>query len=226
MGMQTSKTNSTPAKLPEHEATYRRMRDMMMFGDLAPGQKVTLQGITADLATGMTPVREAIRRLTAEGALTLHENRRISVPELTLSQLDELTYARIALEPRLAELALTRMTPEDIDALAVIDAGIDKAIGAGDVQGYLSGNYQFHFTIYQMAESPILLSLTASLWLRVGPSLRVVIESGGSIGPDRHKDALSAMRDGDAAALSAAIKADILQGLDRLRADLQSQAAI
>ena len=61
MGMQTSKTNSTPAKLPEHEATYRRMRDMMMFGDLAPGQKVTLQGITADLATGMTPVREAIR---------------------------------------------------------------------------------------------------------------------------------------------------------------------
>lgn len=216
--MQTSTTASTPGKLPEHETTYRRLRDMMMFGDLAPGQKVTLQGITTALQTGMTPVREAIRRLTAEGALTLHENRRISVPELSLSQLDEVAYARLALEPRLAEFALERMTAADIDTLAAIDAGIDRAIGAGDVQGYLFGNHRFHFMIYQLAESPILLSLTASLWLRVGPSLRVMIESGGSIGPDRHKDALAAMRDGDAPRLNAAIKADILQGIDRLRA--------
>lgn len=218
--MHTSKPDSTSGKLPEHEATYRRLYDMMMFGDLAPGQKVTLQGITATLETGMTPVREAIRRLTAEGALTLHENRRISVPELTVSQLDELAFARLALEPRLAEMALPNMSAADIDALAKIDAGIDKAIGAGDVQAYLSGNHNFHFMIYRFAESPILLSLTASLWLRIGPSLRVVIESGGSIGPDRHKDALAAMRDGDAERLGAAIKADILQGIDRLRVSI------
>ncbi|WP_323034801.1 GntR family transcriptional regulator [Pararhodobacter sp.] len=219
--MQISTVVSTPTKLPEHEATYRRLHDMMMFGDLAPGQKVTLQGITAALGTGMTPVREAIRRLTAEGALTLHENRRISVPQLTLSQVDEVAFARLALEPKLAQDALVRMSAEDIDALAVIDKGIDTAIGAGDVQAYLSGNHSFHFSIYQMADAPILLSLTASLWLRVGPSLRVVIEAGGSIGPDRHKDALAAMRDGDAARLGEAIKADILQGIDRLRADIQ-----
>ncbi len=170
----------------------------------------------------MTPVREAVRRLTAEGALTLHENRRISVPWLTLSQLDELAYARLAFEPKLAECALPHMTPADIETLAIIDAGIDKAIGAGDVQAYLTGNYQFHFALYELANAPIWLSLTASLWLRFGPSLRVMIESGGSIGPDRHKDALSAMRDGDATRLSAAIKADILQGITHLRRDLQA----
>lgn len=219
-GMQFPQAASTTGKLPEHEATYRRLRDKMMFGDLAPGQKVTLQGITADLGAGMTPVREAIRRLTAEGALTLHENRRISVARLTLSQLDELAFVRLSLEPELARRALDRMSPAAIDALALVDAAIDKAIGAGDVQGYLAGNYRFHFALYEAADAPILLSLTASLWLRFGPSLRVVVESGGSIGPDRHKDALSAMRDGDALRLEAAIKADIVQGIDMVRADI------
>ncbi|MCL4676447.1 MAG: GntR family transcriptional regulator, partial [Pararhodobacter sp.] len=178
--MQLLQDASTTGKLPEHEATYRRLRDKMMFGDLAPGQKITLQGITADIGAGMTPVREAIRRLTAEGALTLHENRRISVARLTLSQLDELAFVRLSLEPELARRALTRMSVADIDTLALVDAAIDRAIGAGDVQGYLTGNYRFHFALYEAADAPVLLALTASLWLRFGPSLRVVVESGGS----------------------------------------------
>lgn len=56
-------------KIPSHEVTYARLRDMILFGHLAPGQPVTIQGLIADLGAGMTPVREAIRRLTAEGAL-------------------------------------------------------------------------------------------------------------------------------------------------------------
>ncbi|WP_417586560.1 GntR family transcriptional regulator [Pararhodobacter oceanensis] len=208
------------SRLPVHEATYRRLRDMMLFGELAPGQKVTLQGVTQALGAGMTPVREAIRRLTAEGALTLHENRRISVPVLTAAQVDELAFARLMLEPDLAERALARLDADAIDRLAMIDAGIDRAIAAGDVQGYLAGNHLFHFTIYEAAQAEILLSVTHSLWLRSGPSLRVVVEEGGSVGPDLHKGALDAMRRGDAADLRAAIDADIRQGLDRVRDSL------
>ncbi len=206
-------------KLPEHEATYRRLRDMAMFGELVPGQKVTIQGITAALGAGMTPVREAIRRLTAEGALILHENRRVSVPRLTASQADELAFARLALEPRLAELALARMDSAAIDRIEALDQAIDAAIAAGDTRGYLAGNHRFHFAIYDMAAAPILTSLTQSLWLRFAPSLRVVMTSDGEIGPDQHKEAVAAMRAADAAALAAAIEADIRQGIDRVRAD-------
>ncbi|MDH5797807.1 MAG: GntR family transcriptional regulator, partial [Paracoccaceae bacterium] len=67
---------------------------MILFGDLAPGQAVTIKGLCEDVGAGMTPVREAIRRLTAEGALDFLGNRRVCVPELTLSQLDELAFAR------------------------------------------------------------------------------------------------------------------------------------
>jgi DNA-binding GntR family transcriptional regulator len=56
-------------KIPSHEVTYAQLRDMVLFGVLEPGQPVTIQGLIADLGAGMTPVREAIRRLTAEGAL-------------------------------------------------------------------------------------------------------------------------------------------------------------
>ena len=70
-------------KIPSHEVTYARLRDMILFGHLAPGAPVTIQGLITELDAGMTPVREAIRRLTAEGALVLHDNRRVSVPRMT-----------------------------------------------------------------------------------------------------------------------------------------------
>lgn len=216
-------SESSPGKMPEHEATYRRLRDMAMFGDLAPGQKVTIQGITASLGAGMTPVREAIRRLTTEGALVLHENRRVSVPHLTPSQADELAFARLALEPHLAARAQQRVTPAQIDRLEAIDRTIDAAIAADDLRGYLDGNHRFHFALYEAACAPILTALTQSLWLRFAPSLRVVITSEGEIGPDRHKEAIAALRAGDATGLASAIEADIRQGIDRVRADLRAR---
>ncbi|MEJ2035532.1 MAG: GntR family transcriptional regulator, partial [Maritimibacter sp.] len=56
-------------KLPDHERAYRGLREMVLYGELAPGQPVTIQGLVETLGLGMTPVREAIRRLTSQGAL-------------------------------------------------------------------------------------------------------------------------------------------------------------
>lgn len=210
----------TVNKTPEHESTYRRLRDMVLFGQLAPGQKVTIHGIAQALGAGMTPVREAIRRLTAEGALALHENRRVSVPRLSLEQVDELAIARLAIEPQLARRAAQRANAELAERLAAIDAEIDRAIVDGDVQGYLTGNARFHFVLYEAACAPILLALTRALWLRIGPSLRVMMETGGPSGPDRHRETVAALRACRPEAVASAIAEDIEQGLTRLRAAL------
>ncbi|MDC0136776.1 GntR family transcriptional regulator, partial [Sulfitobacter sp.] len=100
-----------PTSLPDHEVTYRKARDLILFGELAPGEAVTINGIVERLGTGITPAREAIRRLTAEGALRASDNRRLMVPELTLEQLQELTYARTGIEPQIARLAAVGMEP-------------------------------------------------------------------------------------------------------------------
>lgn len=210
--------DDSPRKVPTHEITYCRLRDMILFGQLAPGQPVTIQGLTAMLDAGMTPVREAIRKLTAEGALELQGNRRVSVPQLTASQLDEIAFARLMIEPKLAHMAAKRLETKDISELGQIDADIDLAIAAGDVQRYLLGNYRFHVALYERADAPILLSIVHSLWLRFGPSLRVVCGRYGTSNlPDRHGDALAAMRAGDAEALARALREDIEQGIDQVR---------
>lgn len=205
-------------KVPSHEVTYARLRDMILYGHLAPGQPVTIQGLIQDLGAGMTPVREAIRRLTAEGALLPQGNRRVAVPPMTLAMLDQVAFARLAIEPRLAELAAAHLTPALIDRLEAADAQVNRAIGAGDIPAYLAANHAFHFALYEASEAPVLVDMARSLWLRAGPSLRAVIgRYGRAAMPDRHSEALEAMRRGDAAALAQAVERDIQQGVDHVR---------
>ena len=118
-------------KIPSHEVTYARLRDMILFGHLAPGAPVTIQGLISDLGAGMTPVREAIRRLTAEGALLPQGNRRVAVPELSADLLEQVAFARLAIEPKLAELAAPKLTAAQIDRLEAIDGAVNRAIEAG-----------------------------------------------------------------------------------------------
>lgn len=205
-------------KIPSHEVTYTRLRDMILYGHLAPGAPVTIQGLISDLGAGMTPVREAIRRLTAEGALLPQGNRRVAVPELSAEMLDQVAFARLAIEPKLAELAGSRLTPAQIDRLEAIDANVTQAIEAGRLSDYLEANHAFHFALYEAAEAPVLLDLARSLWLRAGPPLRAVIDRyGREPAPDLHHEALKAMRAGDAVALADAIQRDIQQGVNHVR---------
>jgi len=222
------KTGSDSAfapRLPAHETIYRELRARVLFGDLAPGQAVTIQGLCERLGAGMTPVREALRRLIAEGALELQGNRRVSVPLLDAGHVGELIYARQWLDPYLAERATARATPEDLRALTAIDSDLDRAILRGDMRGYLELNYRFHRRLYDIAAAPILADVADGLWLRFGPSLRVVCGRVGTQGlPDKHKDLLEAMRARDGAAAAEAIRADVVQGMEQVRHSLTQSA--
>ncbi|MGB3146227.1 MAG: GntR family transcriptional regulator [Paracoccaceae bacterium] len=213
----------TERKVPTHEITYFQLRDMILCGGLAPGQAVTIQGLVKELKAGMTPVREALRRLISEGALQLHGNRRVSVPNLTPALLDQIGFARLTIEPKIAELAAPRLSGPMIDQIEAIDADINKAITEADIPGYLTGNHRFHFALYEAAGSPVLTDIAQSLWLRFGPSLRVVAARHyANHLPDRHADALAAMRSGDGRALARAVEADISQGIDLVGQALQA----
>ncbi|MCQ0091423.1 GntR family transcriptional regulator [Roseovarius sp. M141] len=214
------------AVMPAHAQVYLRLRDMVLYGDLMPGQPVTIQGLTERLSAGMTPVREAIRRLISQGALELQGNRRVSVPLLTAADIDEIIVAREWLDPYLTQQAMGNVTPADIAALTRLDRSLDGAIRQGDLRAYLHLNHQFHVSIYKLAQSPILTDLAEGLWLRFGPSMRVLCGRLGTQNlPDNHKQTLTAMQAGDAAAAAAAIAADVRQGMDQLRASLADQVA-
>ena len=67
--------NPRPDPAPSaHDRVYRGLRSRIMHGELPPGQALTLRGIGAEFDVSMTPAREAVRRLSAEGALTVSRN--------------------------------------------------------------------------------------------------------------------------------------------------------
>lgn len=212
--------------LPAHQLAYLRLRDMVLFGDLPPGAAVTIEGLVATLGLGMTPVREAIRRLIAERALTLLGNRRVCVPHLDQPALTDLGYAREAVEVPLALRAMARADNALIAELRGIDAQLDEAIARMDIPAYLRLNHDFHFHLYARAGSEVLEGLAALLWLRIGPSLRVACHGpeGADVAlhePDHHKRALAALEARDASAVEAAIRDDIAQGVASIREGIE-----
>ncbi|MDR9394856.1 GntR family transcriptional regulator [Roseovarius sp. SYSU LYC5161] len=218
----TTENSADTPRLPAHEVIYRQLRDLVLFGDLAPGQPVTIQGLTGRLGAGMTPVREAIRRLIAEGALESRGNRRVGVPLLTADNISELILARQWLDPHLTLRATERATLEDLDELSGLDGVLDGAIARGDLRAYLELNYRFHIRIYEIAQAPILADLADGLWLRFGPSLRVVCGRMGTQNlPDKHKAMLDAMHARDAETAARAIREDVIQGMEQVRQSLE-----
>ena len=213
------------ADLPEHERVYRALREQVLFGDLRPGQQVTIQGLAAELNAGMTPVREAIRRMTSDGGLIFHGNRRVSVPMLARSDVDELIFLRCGIEPELTRRACLHAEVTLLDRLRALDKALDDAITGGDVPGYLRFNHGFHEALYQAAAAPILTQTAARLWLRFGPSLRVVCgRFGTSSLPDRHKEILTALERRDPAAAAQAMAHDITEGMAQVLEVLEETA--
>lgn len=214
------------AKQPVHQRVYAQLRARVLFGDLIPGQPVTLQGLVVNMNAGMTPVREAVRRLTSEGALLMLGNRRVIVPELTSSCLDEIEFMRLSLELELVRRSVGKLCDGDIMALEQMDLALNKAVSRGDIPGYLSSNYHFHRLLYACADAPVLSAAVDGLWLRFGPSLRVVCGLSGTLNlPDRHLELLRALKLRNTEQAVAAIRGDVVQGVDQIRKALLAPAS-
>ncbi|WP_254444564.1 GntR family transcriptional regulator [Ruegeria arenilitoris] len=211
-------------KQPAHEQVYQTLKAQILFGDLVPGQPVTIQGLSDSLGVGMTPVREAIRRLISDGALVFQGNRRVSVPLLSDVHVQELIFARKAIESELSKRATANLNEANIDRLEQLDKQLDRTISEGDVGGYLRLNHAFHETLYSFADAPILSDLAERLWLRFGPSLRVVCGRFGTQSlPDRHKDIISALRNRDSEKAALATAQDVEQGMDLISGALATR---
>lgn len=209
---------------PIHERVYDALCEAILSGEFVPGVSVTLRGIAEKLGVSPTPVREAIRRLAAEGALEVMGNRRVCVAGMSKTRLNELYQARLALEPELALIAMPQITKKDIKYLQQLDNELNQSLKSGDVAMYIARNRQFHFGIYERASSPVLCPLVRSLWLQFAPFTRIVFgRVGTEVIQDYHADALTALRQKDAVLFKQAIELDIREGMDLLAEHLQRE---
>ena len=208
-----------------HDQVYDSIRQALITGRIAPGKGVSLRTLAAERGVSPMPVRDAVRRLVAERALAINPaNKRLSVPSLTADRLEQLSLARLWVEPELAARAVTRAAAQ-VDAglirqLRTIDAEVDEALRLGDVDRYMTANHAFHFALYERAGAEVLLSMAGGLWLQIGPFMRVVFGRVGADGlvADRHAEAIEALQARDAEGARRAIAADLSEGMDKMRA--------
>ena len=90
---------------------YTELRDFLMVGGVKPGEKITLRQLTSAFGTSLMPVREAVQRLAAEGALEVLPNRAIRVPIATKAGVREILKVRLMLEGLAVEEAAARIQP-------------------------------------------------------------------------------------------------------------------
>ena len=108
-----------------------------MFGEIAPGMNYTIRGLASQYGVSMTPVRDATKRLIAEGALTMSYSGRINAPVLSKDRVEEFLALRLMLEPELARRAFPRVHNALIDRMFEIDKLIEGMLLEQNSIGYL-----------------------------------------------------------------------------------------
>jgi len=203
--------------LPAHEQVYRTLRTRIMHGEIEPGETLTLRGVAAAHNVSMTPAREAVRRLVAEGALKMSQSGRVSTPELSNERIEELAALRALLEPELAARALPRAHAALIERMSVINTTVDQMIVKADSIGYVRANLEFHRLLYLRAQAPAMLALTETVWLQAGPTMRALYKRlRRPQGGEHHRAILACLRAGDEPGLRVAVRADVTNGLRML----------
>ncbi|MFP1642878.1 GntR family transcriptional regulator [Pontitalea aquivivens] len=210
-------TSARPIDAAAHDRLYRGLRQQIMHGELLPGQALTLRGLGKAHGVSMTPAREALRRLVAEGALTLSSSGRVATPELSNDRIEELAALRALIEPELAARALPRAHLALIDRLAAINTSNAEAVAKQDAVAYIRTNLEFHRTLYLRAQAPAMLAVIETIWLQLGPTMRALYGRVQRNEPPRHhRMILAALRAGDEPALRLAVRTDVTHGLRHL----------
>lgn len=204
---------SQVARIPREtlqDRVYRQITDLILDGEIAPGELVTIQGLADAFGTSAMPVREALKRLASADVLTVVSGRSIGIPPLSAERLADLRRVRREIEPLAASWAIGRGTPADLSRLESLLGEMDDAISKGEVKAFLHGNRAFHFGIYHIAGSPTLDAIVETLWLQISPYFHLLYDSGNyPVANREHRAMLEALKSGDRDKLAASIRRDI-----------------
>lgn len=139
------------------DRAYRRLRDAIVDGSLPGGERVSERSLAQSLGISAQPVREALRRLEAEGMVVTLPRRGTLVTEFGPERLAEMGLIRVALEGTAAALAARRAEPARVEEL-YRQLRLMHSLGcAGDIAALAEANEHFHALINQLAGNNFLI---------------------------------------------------------------------
>ncbi len=196
------------------EQAYASIRNALMRGQLAPGERMRLRPMSEKFGISMTPMREALLRLVVEKAMVIDGRGTVIVPELTLDQLLEIRAIRMDLEGNSAASAARHATSEEIDHLASLQHRISECHARQSFEDAVHLNTEFHLALCGAAHLPITQGIVEGLWVRCGPILSHLYDAGvpADWDPHPHIRIIEALRRRDEDAAREGIQYDIEMG--------------
>jgi len=151
---------------------YASIRQALIDGRFAPGQRLRIGALAGELGTSVTPVREAIIRLVSEQALAMTAATAVYVPFLDSARMREIRLIRMELEGLAAATAATLIDDDGLTRLEAIQKRFIAA-AATDPKAASACNREFHFAVLDIARMPKLEVIVESLWTLMGPLMSV-----------------------------------------------------
>lgn len=193
---------------PQGQGAYDRLIEEIRAGSLLPGTRLRETDLATRLGISRTPVREALRRLEADGLVSHLPRQGATLRSLSYSEVTELYEMRTVLEGTAARLAARAASDIEIDALSDLNAELAQT-GPGEQARDL--NRQFHLVLLDAAKNRFLLKSMSALrrtMMILGPTTLIAPERA-QVAVEEHARVLDALRARDGVAAEAAMRAHI-----------------
>jgi DNA-binding GntR family transcriptional regulator len=192
------------------DAITSALRELIITGGVEPGAPLRQRDLAARFKVSPTPIREALRRLEAEGLVNHNLHRGVTVIDASFDVDEEGYHIRAALESLAARLAADRISDQDLESIQELHEQFASCPPKDPRLREL--NRRFHFRIYEASRSPVLLALLRLLWQSFHQGPLVIGPQSESV--KHHEQILEALRARDAETAERVTRQHILEALD------------
>jgi DNA-binding GntR family transcriptional regulator len=195
------------------DVAYAEIRQQILDGTLEAGSKLLQYELADSLGISITPLREAIRRLSGEGWILLDAHRNARVADMDFDEARQVFETRLALEPAAIALAAARRTDSDI---AQMTAALENLLPVTREWGQtaLAAHRAVHEALYRSSHNDVMVRMLNDLWDKSDRYRRVGLQLPPGAEPrtrdfDEHHQLVDLVIAGDADAASALMTSHI-----------------
>lgn len=208
--------SSSDLRLTKRDQVAQLLREQIASGEIPRGSRIRQDELAERFDVSITPIREAIRLLHAEGLLVGEPRRGVSVASVDPSGMRSIYICRRLLETNAVQRASRRMSPMDFARARELAARIERAYETGDHTLAGSLNRDFHFVFYGACGTPGLLEEIETLWQHFPWDVMSVLHDRTPTSVKEHQVLLEAVANGDLDEIADAVGTHLLNSYRRL----------
>jgi GntR family transcriptional regulator, colanic acid and biofilm gene transcriptional regulator len=202
---------------------YALLRRAMMSGRFAPGAPLTGRSIAEGLGISSSPVRDALKRLEAHGIVSGRNKSAYFVSKLSRRQYLDIIALRMLIEGEAAASAAECATPAAIDRIRRIHGLYSET---DDVAEHVRLNYLFHFEVYSIAATSIVIEVVENLWVRIGGVMHLHMQEYDALDvAESHARLIAALENRDPEEAAEALRRDLREASQIIAALLDAGEA-